>query len=121
MKLLSHLVQAFKGTRSTPAEEPAEYQGYNTADWREPLLMEAARKHGKPFKCASDELPREIMLGGKRLVIVGADSRVMQGSAPSQAQRDRAQLAFTCLAHSARRARHSGRRESAPSLQEQEF
>ena len=79
MRLFNHIVQAFKGSRAT--DDTTEYVPHASYDWRGPLLLEAARKHGKPFKCAGDDLPREIILGGKELVVVGADMYAMQGSA----------------------------------------
>lgn len=39
-------------------------------DWRQARLAEAAQKYGKPFKCASDDMPREVIVGGKHLVAV---------------------------------------------------
>jgi hypothetical protein len=41
-------------------------------DWRAQRLAEAAQKYGKPFKCASDDMPREVIVGGKHLVAVGS-------------------------------------------------
>jgi hypothetical protein len=41
-------------------------------DWRAARLAEAAQKYGKPFKCASDDMPREVIVGGKHLVAVGS-------------------------------------------------
>lgn len=35
-----------------------------SSDWRRNRLTEAAQKHGKPFKCAAAEMPREVMIGG---------------------------------------------------------
>src|SRR5205085_9997196 len=67
MKLFKQIVQVFKGSRSNP-ETASEYVPCHSCDWREPLLIEAARKHGKPFKCAGDDLPREVILGGRDLV-----------------------------------------------------
>ena len=82
MKILSKIVEAFRGSRSH-SDEATEYVPYETYDWRGPLLLEAARKHGKPFKCAADELPREIILRGKELAVIGADEWAMHGSAQS--------------------------------------
>lgn len=99
MKILTRIVQVFKASRSN-AEDSAEYVPYSTYDWRVPLLIEAARKHGKAFKCAGDELPREIMLRGKELVEVGVETQTMHGSAqPTEAQRERAESALERLSH----------------------
>ncbi|MDB5924089.1 MAG: hypothetical protein JWN13_3025 [Betaproteobacteria bacterium] len=78
MKLFNHIVQTLTG--STPHADD-DYVPGNTYDWREPLLVEAARKHGKPFKCAGGELPREVMLRGKDLVVVDVETRALHGSA----------------------------------------
>ena len=99
MKILTRIVQVFKASRSNP-EDLDEYVPYSTYDWRVPLLIEAARKHGKAFKCAGDELPREIMLRGKELVEVGVETQTMHGSAqPTEAQRKRAESALERLSH----------------------
>jgi hypothetical protein len=37
-------------------------------DWRKQRLAEAAQRHGKPFKCAADGMPREIMVGRNAIV-----------------------------------------------------
>jgi hypothetical protein len=46
--------------------------GHASDDWRAERLAEAAQKYGKPFKCASDDMPREVIVGGKHLVAVGS-------------------------------------------------
>ena len=120
MKILSHLVHAFKGTRS---EDSNDYVPYETFDWREPLLVEAARKYGKPFKCAAHELPREVMLGGKDVVVVGVQSHPMQGSAGAAVvQSKRAQSVLARLSDSSilglhrqrQRALHEAALEQSP-------
>jgi hypothetical protein len=98
MKILTRIVQVFKASRSS-TEELDEYVPYSTYDWRVPLLIEAARKHGKAFKCAGDEMPREIMLRGKELVEVDVETHTLRGSAqPTEAQRKRAESALARLA-----------------------
>jgi len=32
-------------------------------DWRKRRLIEAAERHGKPFKCAGADLPHELLNG----------------------------------------------------------
>ena len=97
MKILTRIAQVFRASRSND-DESAEYVPYSTYDWREPLLIEAARKHGKAFKCAGDELPREIMLRGKELIEVGVGAHTMHGSAQSTVpQRKRAESTFARL------------------------
>lgn len=41
-------------------------------------LAEAARRHGKPFKCASDGLPRELLKDGRDLVTIGTNVHRLQ-------------------------------------------
>jgi hypothetical protein len=43
-------------------------------DWRMVRLAQAAQRHGKPFKCASDALPREVLVGGKHRIAVASGS-----------------------------------------------
>ena len=38
-------------------------------DWRKQRLSEAAQKHGKPFKCAAPDMPREVLVGGKQVAL----------------------------------------------------
>lgn len=38
-------------------------------DWREEKLKEAAKRHGRPFKCAADGLPRETTKDGIRTIV----------------------------------------------------
>jgi hypothetical protein len=40
-----------------------------TPDWRKQRLAEAAQRHGKPFKCAGDDMPREILIDHKVFVV----------------------------------------------------
>lgn len=121
MKILSHIVQVLKGNRSNP-ENATDYVPYNTYDWREPLLIEAARKHGRPFKCAGDELPREIILGGKELVAVDAETRMMHGSAQATVARKRTQSVLARLSDSSVLGLHRQRQcELSNSVEEKGF
>ena len=36
-----------------------------SGDWRKRKLAEAAQKYGRPFKCAGDDVPHEIMMDGR--------------------------------------------------------
>jgi hypothetical protein len=38
-----------------------------SADWRRDLLAQAALKHGKPFKCAAETMPREVVICRKEV------------------------------------------------------
>jgi hypothetical protein len=40
-----------------------------SGDWRKARLAEAAQKHGKPFKCAGQDLPREVIVCSKGVVV----------------------------------------------------
>jgi hypothetical protein len=46
-------------------------------DWRKHKLAEAAQKYGRPFKCAGDDMPHEVVMRGR---IVVHDDRKLQGS-----------------------------------------
>ena len=120
MKILSHIVQALKGSKSSP-EDVTEYVPCNTADWREPLLLEAARKHGKPFKCAAHELPREIILGGKELIVVGAETRMMHGSAQATVARKRVRTVLERLSDASMLGLRGGEHEIADCVAEKEL
>jgi hypothetical protein len=48
-----------------------------TGDWRKRKLEEAAQKYGRPFKCAGDDMPHEVVMRGR---IVVHDDRKLQGS-----------------------------------------
>ena len=45
-------------------------------DWRKRKLEEAALKYGRPFKCAGDDMPHEVVMRGR---IVVHDERKLQG------------------------------------------
>ena len=47
------------GVRARLSVEPSRTPD---RDWRNAKLLEAARKHGRPFKCAAENMPREIVL-----------------------------------------------------------
>jgi hypothetical protein len=44
-------------------------------DWRAARLAEAAQRHGKPFKCASDALPREVLMGRTSQIAVASSKQ----------------------------------------------
>ena len=77
VRILNHILRALNGGVARDEEDSALYY---YEDWRRPLLAEAARKHGKPFKCAGDELPREVILGGKDIVVIDFDPCDLTGS-----------------------------------------
>jgi hypothetical protein len=35
--------------------------GASNDDWRKARIVEAAQKHGKPFKCAGADVPHEVL------------------------------------------------------------
>ncbi|MGZ8203083.1 MAG: hypothetical protein ACXW2I_11205 [Burkholderiales bacterium] len=45
-----------------------------TVDWRKRKLAEAAQKYGRPFKCAGDDMPHEVVLRGR--VIVSTEPKI---------------------------------------------
>ena len=44
-------------------------------DWRKERLAIAASKYGRPFKCAGQDMPREVFVGGRVLVIVSGGEK----------------------------------------------
>jgi hypothetical protein len=45
-----------------------------TVDWRKRKLAEAAQKYGRPFKCAGDDMPHEVVMRGR--VIVSTEPKI---------------------------------------------
>jgi len=65
MNFLRRIVRAFKSAKRydvTPIELGGLALTRSAADWRQLKLTEAAQKYGKPFKCAGEHMPREILL-----------------------------------------------------------
>lgn len=44
-------------------------------DWRKERLAAAASKYGRPFKCAGEDMLREVFVGGGELVTVSAGAK----------------------------------------------
>lgn len=44
-------------------------------DWRKERLAAAASKYGRPFKCAGEDMLREVFVGGRKLVTVSAGQK----------------------------------------------
>jgi hypothetical protein len=68
MSILGRLARVFK--RRTEPHEAApvidDLRGTGASgDWRKRKLAEAAEKYGRPFKCAGDDLPHEVVLPGR--------------------------------------------------------
>lgn len=57
--------QMDEGVRAKPSD-----------DWRKKKLAEAAKKYGRPFRCAGEEMPRLVMLRGKVVTVGGGDRPV---------------------------------------------
>jgi hypothetical protein len=65
MRILHRIVRAFKGGERydvTPIEIGTLPLRGGSGDWRSHKLTEAAQKYGKPFKCAGEHMPREILM-----------------------------------------------------------
>jgi hypothetical protein len=45
-----------------------------TGDWRKRKLEEAAQKYGRPFKCAGDDMPHEVVMRGRIVVHDGPEA-----------------------------------------------
>ena len=73
MSILKGVIRAF--TRETPTryDESSHILDHVPIspehEWRRQRLIEAAQKHGKPFKCAGENMPREVWVGGKALIV----------------------------------------------------
>jgi hypothetical protein len=68
MGILGRLARVFK-RRGEPHETGPvldDLRGTGASgDWRKRKLAEAAEKYGRPFKCAGDDLPHEVVLPGR--------------------------------------------------------
>lgn len=65
MNILRRLARAFRNSEIqdiAPIRVDTLKLSRSSADWRKRKLAEAAEKYGKPFKCAGEHLPREIIL-----------------------------------------------------------
>jgi hypothetical protein len=47
-----------------------------SGDWRKRKLEEAAQKYGKPFKCAAEDMPHEIVLRDRIVMIAERTPRL---------------------------------------------
>jgi hypothetical protein len=79
MNILRRIARAFT-RRSEPHDTPpvidyVERTGAS-GDWRKRKLAEAAQKYGRPFKCAGDDMPREIVLRGRVLTNTDPTPRI---------------------------------------------
>jgi hypothetical protein len=64
--------------------------GAARTDWRKARLAAAATRYGRPFKCAGEDMLREVLIGGRELVTVsgGKKPASIKGTArPTLAQR----------------------------------
>ena len=76
MNILQRIVRTLRGAEHydvTPIEIGALPLDQSSGDWRALKLTEAAQKYGKPFKCAGEHMPREILLRD-RIIERGAPS-----------------------------------------------
>ena len=68
MSIFGRLARVFKrrGAPHEPAPVLDDLRGTGASgDWRKRKLAEAAEKYGRPFKCAGDDLPHEVVLPGR--------------------------------------------------------
>lgn len=69
----------------------------DSGDWREERLKEAQQRHGRPFKCAGAELPREILVRPRpagELSLGGVAQAVEDTPAPPAKPRPRRPSSF---------------------------
>ena len=73
MSILKGVIRAFSRENPTRYDESSHIIDHvpisSGHEWRRQRLIEAAQKHGKPFKCAADNMPREVWVGGKALIV----------------------------------------------------
>lgn len=68
MNLLTTIKRALTGDVGEPALlDHVPVSG--APDWRAEKLKAAAERHGKPFRCAADGLPRELQKDGATVVV----------------------------------------------------
>ena len=58
----------FRGTREGPPVIDHVSMTEPAGDWRKRKLAEAAQKYGRPFKCAGDDMPHEVVMRGRIVV-----------------------------------------------------
>ena len=64
------IARLLHGAAQTPPQfradaEPARKRKPQGKDWRDRAIQKAAFRYGKPFKCAADGVPREVLLGDR--------------------------------------------------------
>ena len=73
MGILKGVIRAFRRETPTRYDESSHILDHvpisSGHEWRRQRLLEAAQKHGKPFKCAGQDMPREVWVGGKALIV----------------------------------------------------
>jgi hypothetical protein len=72
VNIFRRVAQILKNGQLLDVPATTHKPGRAADDWRAERLAQAAQKYGKPFKCASDDMPREVIVGGKHLVAVGS-------------------------------------------------
>ena len=55
--------------RDTPPVIDHVFDSGGSGEWRKRKLKEAAQKYGRPFKCAGDEMPREVVRRGQIITV----------------------------------------------------
>ena len=62
---------ALLGLAPDPVPQPEKpKRKRRTKDWRDEAVKAAAAKHGKPFECGPDGVPREVLIGSKQTLTV---------------------------------------------------
>jgi hypothetical protein len=100
MSIFERISRVFTETPSAPQAKERSLEllaASETVDWRKEQLAAAAKKYGRPFKCAADDMPREVFVGGRYVVAVDAGSEVpgrgdtasRSGSRPPRRRRTR--------------------------------
>jgi hypothetical protein len=78
MGIFDRLTRSFRTPRGAKTTHSAASQ--QGGDWRRHKLLEAAKRHGRPFKCAAENMPREVVLRG--YIVQVSDGHAADGRQP---------------------------------------
>lgn len=71
MNILAAIMRHLTGERSDPmCLDNVPVSALDCVDWRDEAVKKAAERHGKPFLCAADGVPRERFVGVEKQIEV---------------------------------------------------
>lgn len=68
--LIAQLLHGAPQAEKAAESEAAQKRKTQRKDWRDRAVQKAALKYGKPFKCAADGVPREVLLGNRESRVI---------------------------------------------------